>query len=305
MQHFNADYKKEIPWWLKIGAKIVLSRLPIPYSFWKRVGLFELGDMNQPKRALDIFLEHARTGDVVSKGDRFLQFKMQGDNIYTVLELGPGDSLFTALIAKSLGASQTWLVDAGSFATKDSRAYANMIDCLFQQGFSVPYAASSMTVGELLKACAAEYLIDGVRSLAQLSPNSVDYCFSNVVLEHIPKADLVSLAEEFFRVMKPDGVCVHRVDLRDHLGGRLNNLRFANATWEGALFRKSGFYTNRIRFGEMIALFEKAGFNCQLDHVVRWDELPTPRAKLDKAFRYLPDDDLLVSGFDLILRRKH
>ena len=70
------------------------------------------------------------------------------------------------------------------------------------------------------------------------------------------------------------------------------------------MFCKSGFYTNRIRFGEIIALFEHAGFDCQLPHVVRWDALPTPRAKLDEAFRHLPEDDLLVSIFDLILRRK-
>jgi SAM-dependent methyltransferase len=303
MQRFHNDYKKAIPWWLKIGAKIVLARLPIPYTFWKRVGLFELGDMNHPKRALEIFLEHARTGDVVIEEGSLLKFKMRGD-IYAVLELGPGDSLFTALISKSLGASQTWLVDVGSFATKDSRAYANMIDCLYQHGLRVPSAASSMIVGQILKVCAAEYLTDGVRSLTQLSPNSVDYCFSNVVLEHIPKADFISLAEELFRVMRPDGVSVHRVDLRDHLGERLNNLRFAEATWEGALFRKSGFYTNRIRFGEIIALFEHAGFDCQLSRVVRWAVLPTPRAKLNEAFRHLPEDDLLVSVFDLILRRK-
>jgi hypothetical protein len=76
------------------------------------------------------------------------------------------------------------------------------------------------------------------------------------------------------------------------------------ATWEGALFRKSGFYTNRIRFGEIIALFEHAGFDCQISRVVRWDALPTPRAKLDEAFRHLREDHLLISIFDLILRRK-
>ena len=70
------------------------------------------------------------------------------------------------------------------------------------------------------------------------------------------------------------------------------------------MFRKSGFYTNRIRFGEMVALFNQAGFDCQFPRVVRWDALSTPRDKLDETFRYLPDDDLLVSGFDVVLRRK-
>ena len=84
----------------------------------------------------------------------------------------------------------------------------------------------------------------------------------------------------------------------------MNNLRFTDATWEGDLFRKSGFYTNRIRFGEMVALFDRAGFDCKFPRVVRWDAIPTPRAKLNEAFRYVPDDDLLVCGFDVVLRRK-
>ena len=28
------------------------------------------------------------------------------------------------------------------------------------------------------------------------------------------------------------------------------------------------------------------------------------RAKMDVSFRQLPDDDLLVSGFDIVLKRK-
>lgn len=147
-------------------------------------------------------------------------------------------------------------------------------------------------------------MTNGVNSLAQLPSASVDFCFSNAVLEHVPKGDFSKLTNELFRVLKSDGVCVHRVDLKDHLGGGLNNLRFTEAIWEGALFRNSGFYTNRIRFGKMIALFERAGFGCQLPRVVRWDALPTPRVKLEQAFRILPDDDLLVSVFDVVLKRK-
>ena len=54
----------------------------------------------------------------------------------------------------------------------------------------------------------------------------------------------------------------------------------------------------------MVALFDRVGFDCRLPRVMRWDALPTHRAKLDEAFRYLPDDDLLISGFDVVLRRK-
>jgi len=114
----------------------------------------------------------------------------------------------------------------------------------------------------------------------------------------------MSLATELSRVLTRNGVWVHRVDLKDHLDGRLDNLRFSDAIRQGKLFRDSGFYTNRIRFGEMLALFERAGFECYLPRVIRWERLPTARAKLNASFRQLPDEDLLVSEFDVVLRRK-
>jgi len=53
----------------------------------------------------------------------------------------------------------------------------------------------------------------------------------------------------------------------------------------------------------MVGIFEQAGFKCTLLRVVRWEQLPTPREKLDPAFRQLSDDDLLVSDFDILLKK--
>jgi hypothetical protein len=123
------------------------------------------------------------------------------------------------------------------------------------------------------------------------------------VLQHVPKSEFKKLTEELFRILKPNGVCHHRIDLKDMLGGGLNNLRFSEAIWEGALFSKSGFYTNRIRFDEIIENFEKAGFICKVPRVVRWKRPPLTRKKLDPSFCKFTDDSLLISGFDLILNK--
>ena len=56
---------KSLPWWIRIAAKIVLARLPINYRFWKNLGLFEHGDMNLPARALETFVMHAQTADIL------------------------------------------------------------------------------------------------------------------------------------------------------------------------------------------------------------------------------------------------
>ncbi len=295
--------RKSIPWWARIVAKVVLARLPIPYAFWKRLGLFEHGDMNQPQRALDTFLEHAIAAGILDTQSPIPRLELTG-NSFGVLELGPGDSLSSAVIARSLGASRVWLVDAGAFAAMNMVGYAGLFDFMRHKGFDLPFKSEPLTLDDMLMQCSAAYLTEGVRSLGQMPSASVDFCYSNAVLEHIPKGEFTRLADELLRILKPDGVSVHRVDLKDHLGGNLNNLRFSEATWEGALFRNSGFYTNRIRFREMLGVFEQAGFECRLPRVVRWGKLPTSRAKLDSSFRHLSDDDLLVSGFDIVLKTR-
>jgi SAM-dependent methyltransferase len=293
---------KRIPWWLIIVVKIVLSRIHLPYSFWKRLRLFNFGDMDLPDKAFNNFLHHAKMAGVLDESSSLPKLKVSGD--FNVLELGPGDSLFTIMIAKALGASRTWLVDAGSFATTDMVKYDQMLSFLHQKGFLLPFKNNPRTLVDVLSECNGEYLTEGIPSLAYLPSEKVDFCFSHTVLQHIWKSDFTKMVDELFRILKPDGVCIHRVDLRDCLGGgTLNNLRFSEATWEGDLFRKSGFYTNRIRFNEMVGIFEQTGFKCTVLNVVRWEQLPTPREKMDPAFRQLPNDDLLVSEFEILLKK--
>ena len=293
--------RKSISCWMRITIKIVLARLPIPYGFWKRLRIFEHRDMNQPQRALDNFLEHAVMAVVLDMKSQLPQLKVKGDG-FTVLELGAGDSLFSAVVARLLGSLRSWLVDVGAYAATYMAAYVGLFNLLRYKGLALPLDTEPMVLADVLKACGGKYLTQGVGSLAQVPKASIDFCFSNAVLEHIPKGDFNKLADELLRILKPNGVCVHRVDLKDHLGGGLNNLRFSEAMWEGALFRNSGFYTNRIRFGEMVALFEAVGFECSLPRIVRWEKLPLSRLELDASFRQFPEEDLLVSGFDIVLR---
>lgn len=295
------DMKRHLPWWLKISLKLMLSKVPLPYSLWAKVGAFRHGDMNQPQRALDSLSIHAATAGILGQQTAAPCFSRAGIN---VLELGPGDSAFTAVIAKAMGANRAWLVDAGAFAVTDMSAYQALFAFLRKHGFPLSNIQNPQTFSEVLGQCNAAYLTEGVSSLAHLDDQSVDFCFSNAVLEHIPKKDMALLARELKRVLRPGGICVHRVDLQDHLSGQLNNLRFSEEVWESRLFRNAGFYTNRIRYAEMVALFEQAGFVCNVPRIINWDQLPIPRGRMDKPFRSLPDEDLLVKGFDLVLTHR-
>lgn len=296
-----ADMKRHFPWWLKISLKLMLSKVPLPYAWWVRLGIFRHGDMNQAQRALNSLLIHAATAGILDQKTAAPCFSRAGIN---VLELGPGDSVFTAVIAKAMGANRVWLVDEGDFAVTDMSAHQALFAFLRKCGFTLTNIHNPQTFAEVLDQCNAAYLTMGVSSLSHLDNQSVDFCYSNAVLEHIPKRDMDLLARELKRVLRPGGICVHRVDLKDHLGGQLNNLRFSEEVWESRHFRNAGFYTNRIRYAEMVALFEKVGFACNVPLINNWDQLPTPRARMDKLFQTLPDRNLLVKEFDLVLTHR-
>jgi SAM-dependent methyltransferase len=147
----------------------------------------------------------------------------------------------------------------------------------------------------------AHYEVEGIHSLRNIADGTVDFIWSQAVLEHVFQDQFSEILYELRRILRPDGVCSHRIDLRDHLGGAINNLRFSSPLWESEFMRHSGFYTNRIRYNTMLTLFKMASFNVEVLQINRWHQLPVPRTKLSQEFRTLPDDDLLISGFDVLL----
>ncbi len=284
--------KKNLPWWLKIGGKIILARMPIKFSFWQRVGLFRHGQMDLAAYAMSIFDAHLDRAGISSA-------QLQGKKL---LEIGPGDSIATAIIANAYGA-RAILIDAGAFATDIPENYSDLCDLLVGQGLPVPDLTQLESIYELLVECDAQYLTNGLDSWNQIESESIDFVFSQAVLEHIRKEGLLTLQRECVRVMKTNALASHRVDLKDHLGGALNNLRFSEKVWESEFFVKSGFYTNRIRMKEMLEIFVEAGFDCHVSDIRKWDALPTPKKKLDSDFSSLDDEELKVSGFDVVLRK--
>ncbi|HEY4210715.1 MAG TPA: class I SAM-dependent methyltransferase [Steroidobacteraceae bacterium] len=283
--------KSRIPWQAKIATKIVLSRLPVRNGIWHRLNLFSHGFMDKPEYALGVFQRHYERADFARKGKDFV-----------CLEVGPGDSLASAVIARAHGASRTILLDAGSFATQDLRLYRMTAKLLSERGLHAPQIDGAASIAEILEICSASYVIDGLASLRQVPSASVDFIWSHAVLEHIRVDEFLPTMNELRRVLRPDGVCSHRVDLQDHLAGELNNMRFSSRLWERNWMARSGFYTNRIRMRQMVSLFEAAGFAVDVPWTARWSHLPTPRSAMAAEFRDLTDAELLIYAFDAVLR---
>ncbi len=288
----KSKLKKFIPWWLRILFKIILKRIPLlnDYNFWQKYSLFRHGSMDNCEYSYNVFFNHRK-----KLNSKSLKGKL-------ILEVGPGDGISTALIAASFGASSI-LIDADNFAKKDISYLVKLSNFLKKKGLNCPDVYISDTLEEVLFKCNSRYLTKGLESFYSLQENSVDLIFSQAVLEHVYKSDFFYLIREFYRICKLDGICSHQVDLRDHLGGGLNNLRFSEDLWESEFFKKSGFYTNRIQFEEMIEIFNKVGFSCHDIKINRWEKLPLSKNKMSSQFKDLSINNLNIKSFDVILKK--
>ncbi len=141
------------PWRLKMAAKLMLSRLPVQYETWRRISFFRHGAMDDADYAIAVFDRHfANAGPAGRPG-------------FVAFELGPGDSVASALIARAFGASETYLVDVGPFAKRDIGPYLALADKLRDRGLDPIPVRYDDTIEDLPARCGGRYLTDGMYSL--------------------------------------------------------------------------------------------------------------------------------------------
>ena len=282
---------KMVPWWLKIILKIILARLPMNiHTFWRRIGMFRHGSMDKSSYAISNFHALLDYGEINSK-------QCQGK---TILEVGPGDSIATGVIAANYG-MQSILIDVGSFATKQLKVYQNISNELKHSSDGCIDLGSVTSFQQILAKCRTKYLIEGTSSLAKVDDNSVDIVISQACLEHVSKKEFTYFVEELYRVTATGGSHIHSIDFKDHLGYSLNNLRFSDSFWESDLVSSSGFYTNRLRFSEMIKIFIGAGFDVVKEKTELWDVLPLEVHKFHEDFHDYELEDFRIKEAVVVL----
>src|SRR5262249_50288143 len=135
-----------VNWRLKLGAKLVLSRIPFSKWTWQKLGIFRLGKMETAEYALKIFRLHEN-----------MCFPQGLPADTTVLELGCGDSVASALIAAGKNVHKTWLVDTGAYASRDVNLYKNMAQDL-KSTTPVPDISQARNFEDILKISRAAYV---------------------------------------------------------------------------------------------------------------------------------------------------
>ncbi len=210
-----------------------------------------------------------------------------------------GDSVDRALVAHAYGVQKTWLLDTGACARQDIDHYIAVSKAIEKKGLSPVPIKPDYSFDQLLQLSQAEHLTNGLAALRQIPSDSIDMIVSEAVLEHLPRNESSAFLQEFHRILTSDGMCFHGIDYPDHLGGKLNNLRFSQRCWESDFFRRSGFYANRISASDMTARITACGFDLEIVSKLVWPEPPIEVSKMSPGLHW-SSEDLLTCSMQII-----
>jgi SAM-dependent methyltransferase len=163
---------------------------------------------------------------------------------------------------------------------------------------------------DLLKLTGIEYRAPADASKTGLPDRSIDIQISYTVLEHIPGPVLVAILREANRILAPQGVALHHIDLSDHFEQQdpsisaINFLQFSEEQW-----RKYGAnqfaYHNRLRVGSYAEIYRESGHE-----ILQWNPSIDRRSQkvlkegfpLDAAFRDTSPEDLCTTVLHVLSR---
>ena len=236
------------------------------------------------------------------------------------LEVGTGRRVGIPLAFWLLGASKVTTVDVNPYLKEelvradieyirknpdeierilDGRLYNDRLNMFLR------FTNKSWRLNDLLEFCGIEYIAPADASKLELPSNSYDFYTSNDVFEHIPKDSFGAILKEGNRLIKKDGIFVHRIDYSDHFSysdksiSPINFLQFSEEEWR-KLAGNRYMYMNRLRVDDFCTLFQAANQKILLidsdeDSSVP-DILKLNNFKLDKQFSGKPEKVLATTG---------
>lgn len=116
----------------------------------------------------------------------------------------------------------------------------------------------------LMALCNIEYLAPSDAAETYLTEASVDVHTSFTVLEHIPEATIIDIFSEGARIVKDDGLFIHRIDYSDHFShsdksiSAINFLKYSDEEWR-RLAGNRYMYMNRLRHDDFTELYSLLG----------------------------------------------
>jgi SAM-dependent methyltransferase len=162
----------------------------------------------------------------------------------------------------------------------------------------------SRSFEELYERLGFHYVLDPNGSLDRFPDNHFQTIFSMNTLEHVPRAVIRQQVNDSFRILRPGGYAIHRVDLSDHLskydkGAGPRRFLSWDSSWR-LLFENRIQYVNRLMPSDFRELFTSAGFVVEIETMKRTQ---LNGQKVAEPFRHYSRADLECVGLELVYRK--
>ncbi|MEO7457297.1 MAG: methyltransferase domain-containing protein [Gemmatimonadaceae bacterium] len=243
-------------------------------------------------------------------------------------ELGPGDNCGVALLFMGDGCESADLLDR-FYSTRDTEVQRRIYERLFADHppLATRFAEADLSADDSFPGVRWHYGPSAAAEVFFRDHRDFDVIVSRAVLEHL--YDPIEAIHDMARALKPGGLMMHAVDLRDHgiFSTRFHELKYLEVP--GAIYphmtRASGG-PNRILTPAYRAALEEEGLEFRilvaglagsglLDEYVEWGDIPAARRSESLRFvrsvrgrfaaqiRTMSDEDLAINSIFIVARR--
>lgn len=246
-----------------------------------------------------------------------------GKTDFTALEIGTGWYPIVPIGLYLCGASKVYTIDISSLLGTDRIQYTiDKYEAWYSSGrlnqylpdldakryeklLSLKGMIATRSVSDVLQELNIYSIVGDARHI-DLPDHSIDLINSNNTFEHIYPEILSGILDEFKRILAPDGVMSHQIDMSDHFAHLdksitiYNFLQFSDSAWK--TIDNDVQPQNRLRLPDHIELLNKSGFQI-LEQINRNGDMEAlGSVALDDKFKKYKLEDIAVSHSLLLAR---
>ena len=253
--------KKIIKFYLFLSFKIIAYSLPIKYSFRKNF-FGRNGRMDNINYCKKVFKKH-----VID-----LKVSNESENL---LEIGPGDSCYTIILALKNKFKHITLIDKNTDEIINSIKNLSLMNLKVKSNFSSDNLTKLIVNGEK-KLIEVKIIKEDFKSIPEPLETKYDLIFSNAVLQHMDRNQINNLLEFCKKISNPNCIYSHQIRFTDHITGKKQSFEHYNCPkiiWDSNIFKKFPFWTNRIYLEEYIKIFKSFGLTDKNYKNIKKDKL--------------------------------
>ena len=225
----------------------------------------------------------------------------------SILEIGAGDFLTSGLALMGAGAESYGVIDnfPGDYYGAEAKKWYRAIEEKWSQFYPDINWAEGLNAADFPEKYADRLELIAKPIETSSTKKRYDIICSFQVAEHISGID--AFAEMHNRLLKSDGVAVHRVDYGPHdcwfhYNDPLVYLQFSDSVWK--LSGSNRGTPNRFRHHEFLAAFERANLEVEVPYIDNFKEQKIDFDNLHPRFKKMPRESLLIGTAVFVLRRK-